>query len=182
MSRWLTSPSASVTEIVQSPSALNAWVTASLLSSYLSPGRSNIVPLNRICPTGFHFSSQRNESNPSRKCLLAGLALLWASSPLRSVAGCWARSRRRRAPPCPALLCLRRFLAAVLRILCVRSTPSSPSAGSGACGAGNVPAALLRRLFPPGISHTLPKGRQASVGHSSASFASSQKTTGEERK
>lgn len=35
--------------------------------------------------------------------MLAGLAPFWASTPLRSVAGCWARSRRRRAPPCPVL-------------------------------------------------------------------------------
>ena len=58
----------------------------------------------------------------------------------------------------PGPVCLRRFLAAVLRIVRVRSTPSSPSVNSGACGAGNVPPALLRRLFPPGISHPLPCG------------------------
>jgi hypothetical protein len=51
-----------------------------------------------------------------------------------------SRGRRRRAPDPLNLVCLRRFLAAVLRIVRARSGPSSPSF-VGACG----PEILLRR-------------------------------------
>jgi hypothetical protein len=94
--------------------------------------------------------------------MLAGLALVCAARqpvvgrPLaRPAVG--SRARRRRAPDPLALSCLRRFLVAVLRILGVRSGPSSPSF-VGACGAG----ISLRRSFVAylleGISHTLPCG------------------------
>jgi hypothetical protein len=64
-----------------------------------------------------------------------------------------SRARRRRAPDTLALPCLRRFLAAVLRILRVRSGPSSPSF-VGACGAHNplrrsCVADFLRRFHGP---------------------------------
>ena len=51
-------------------------------------------------------------------------------------------------PSSPA--CLRRFVVAVLRIVGVHSTPSSPSKSSRGLRGRNFPAALLRRLFPFG--------------------------------
>jgi hypothetical protein len=74
--------------------------------------------------------------------MLAGLAPLRASA---GAAGCWVQCcpSQSSGPPWPCLV-YDVFLVAVLRILGVRSTPSSPSF-IGACGAGNVPPALLRR-------------------------------------
>ena len=84
------------------------------------------------------------------------------------------RALRRRAPKSLALcLRLRRFLAAVLRIVRARSSPSSPFVPPGPA----VQEMSLRRSF---VAYFLrefpapcPAGRQASVGHSSASSASS---------
>ena len=88
---------------------------------------------------------------------------------------------RRRAPARPGPVCLRRLLAAVLRILGVRSTPSSPSF-VGACGAGSslrrsCVADFLREFPAP-----CPAGRQGSVGRRASELASNQKTTGGEGK
>jgi hypothetical protein len=124
----------------------------------------------------------------SGKGMLAVLALVCAAlqpvdgRPLaRPAVG--SRARRRRAPDPLALSCLRRFLVAVLRILGVRSSPSSPGSASstGACGAG----ISLRRSF---VAYLLwefptpcPAGRQASVGRRASKLASNQKTTGGRR-
>jgi hypothetical protein len=113
---------------------------------------------------------------------LAGLAWLRCNQLMgvRCAAGCWVLPVRRRAPARHHLcLRLRRFLVAVLRILGVRSTPSSPSF-VGACGPQNqlrrsCVAYFLRRFRVP-----CPAGRQGSVGRRASKLASNQKTTGGE--
>lgn len=88
--------------------------------------------------------------------------------PLRfaSVAGCWGRSRRRRAPPCPALPFVYDVFVAVLRIIRFRSGSSSdPSASSAALRYWNSSTALLRRLVPfEDFQHLALTGGDASVG------------------
>ena len=112
-------------------------------------------------------SSARGALGVSLRCTLVASA---------GAAGCWVQCRLRRAPPPLALLCLRRFLVAVLRILGVRSTPSSPSF-VGAC----APEIPLRRSFLAyflrGFSRPCPTGRRASVGRRASKLASNQKTT-----
>src|SRR4029453_3490238 len=85
--------------------------------------------------------------------MLAGLAPLWASAS-RPAVGSWAR--RRRAPDTLNLLCLRRFLAAVLRIVCVRSSPSSPSVPPGPAARESSLRRSYLAYFLEGISRTLP--------------------------
>ncbi|MDQ0867454.1 hypothetical protein QF036_005105 [Arthrobacter globiformis] len=112
--------------------------------------------------------------------MLAGLAPMWASTPLRSVAGCGARARRRRAPDPLALSCLRRFgccpdglyVSAPAGLAPVPQAPPGPAVREMSLRRSFV-ADFLREFPAP-----CPEGRQASVGHSSASFASSQKQRG----
>ena len=115
---------------------------------------------------------------------LAGLALV--SAALQPVDGrplarpaVGSRACRRRAPDPLALVCLRRFLAAVLRIVRARSGPSSPSVPPG-------PAAresLLRRSFVayflrrfPG---SCPAGRRACTGTAPQASPAAKTTGGE---
>ena len=85
------------------------------------------------------------------------------------------------APPCPPLFLktASRFLVAVLRILRVRSTPSSPSF-VGACAQQKMFRRSYLAYFLHIFSQACPAGRQCSVGHSYASFATKQKQRGEE--
>ena len=74
--------------------------------------------------------------------MLAGLAPFWASA---GAAGCGVQCLRRRAPETLArILRLRRFLVAVLRILGVRSTPSSPGSASSTGGYSQFTPAGVR--------------------------------------
>jgi hypothetical protein len=93
------------------------------------------------------------------KCRLAGLALV--SAALQPVGGrplarpaVGSRGRRRRAPDPLALPCLRRFLAAVLRIVRARSGPSSPCRSSRGLRPGKVfsgaPSSLISSEDFPG--------------------------------
>jgi hypothetical protein len=94
-----------------------------------------------------------------------------------SVAGCWVLPVRRRAPVRHHLLCLRRFGCCPKGLyVSAPAGPAPPSSGPAVrespCGA---PASLISSGIFPRLA---PGGGQASVGHSSASFASSQNTTG----
>ncbi len=119
----------------------------------------------------------------SGKCMLAGLALVSAvlqpddGRPLaRPAVG--SRACRRRAPDPLNLVCLRRFLAAVLRIVRARSGPSSPSF-VGACG----PEILLRRSFLADFlrrfSVPCPAGRRDSTGTAPQASPAAKKQRGE---
>ncbi len=103
----------------------------------------------------------------SGKGMLAGLALVFAAlqpadgRPLARPA-VRSRLRRRRAPSPPGPVVYKRFLVAVLRILGVRSSPSSPSVPPGPAvqkfpsgapasliSSGNFPHLALRVDSPP---------------------------------
>ncbi len=90
-----------------------------------------------------------------------------------------SRVCRRRAPDPLNLVCLRRFLAAVLRIVRARSGPSSPSF-VGACG----PEILLRRSFLADFlrrfSVPCPAGRRDSTGTAPQASPAAKKQRGGE--
>jgi len=153
------------------------------------PGSNN----RRPCP-----NNPRPALSPSRWFLSHGITLCQGHRPPKILVGCCPGFRWRfnqetgvrcaagslvrgapsqsSGPPEPDVSTT--FFAAVLRIIRARSSPSSPSF-LGACG----PQIFLRRSCVAyslrKFSDPCPAGRQASVGHSSASFASRQKTTGE---
>jgi hypothetical protein len=116
---------------------------------------------------------------------LAGLALV--SAALQPVGGrplarpaVGSRGRRRRAPDPLALPCLRRFLAAVLRIVRARSGPSSPCRSSRGLRPGKVfsgaPASLISSEDFPGLALT---GRRDSTGTAPQASPAAKKQRGE---
>ncbi len=89
----------------------------------------------------------------------------------------WVQCRLRRAPPPLALFCLRRFGCCPVGLYV--SAPAGLAPPSSGPAAHEFPSGAPLSLissenFPP-LALT---GRQASVGHSSASFASSQDNGG----
>ena len=114
--------------------------------------------------------------------MLAGLAPVSGVRSASLAAGCWVQAAPSQSSAVPGPVVSTTFFGCCPSDCTCPLRPRLAPPFVGACGAGNslrrsFVADFLRRFPAP-----CPAGRQASVGHSSASFASSQKTTGGEGK